>query len=735
MRQLVQSVRSGELELIDTPEPVVGPTEVLVRPSFSVVSAGTERAVRKLASASLLAKARARPDLVKQVIRRARSTGLRTTAQAVRSRLDETMALGYSAAGTVVRVGEAVEGLRPGMQVATAGAGHAELQVVAGLLAVAFDDRVSASDAAFATIGAIALQGIRVSGVEMGGRMAVIGLGLIGQITARLALAAGIDVVGIDIRDWTVQLATASGAHGLLEKGEETTRAVLDWSRGHGVDAVLITAATPSSDPARRAPALARDRAAVVVVGDVGLDLDRTPFYEKELSLRFARSYGPGRYARSYEDWAVDYPIGQVRWTEGRNIETFLGLVGSGRLRVDDLVTQRYDFADARAAYALLDDKTARYLGIQLVYPQPGPGRGPAQSPPPGAAAQPAPPPRILPGRGIGLIGAGNFAKGVLVPAFKSAGMEQFVAVTSARGASAQRMAEQVAFGSIAASVEELLANPGVDVAVIASPHDTHAAYAQQALAAGKHVFCEKPLALSAAELDAVEAAWRAHGGHLMVGFNRRHSPAVAQARAALGPSGGPLVVNVRVNAGELPAKHWYNDRRQGGRVLGELCHFIDTCDALVGMPAGWVGALRSGRPELALDADVVVTLGYPDGSLATIAYASGGHPSMPKERFEILGRGHSVVIDDFTELSIDGRTQRLGSQDKGHVAQLVPFREALERGGDPAATEAALASMRATLAVIESLMTGQMVARPAGDPTRTGPPMAPAGAAPAPGS
>ena len=373
MKSVVQPIKGGPVEVLDVPKPTPEPTEVLVRTLASVISSGTERAVTKLAQSSLLAKARARPDLVRQVVRKARTEGLAATAQSVRGRLAEDLPLGYSAAGEVVEVGSAVSGLRVGQLVATGGAGkanHAEFQAVPGLLCVPVPDGVPANDAAFTTVASIALHGLRLAEVGPGSKVVVIGLGLVGQLAARLGMAAGCDVMGIDPAAHARITTAGSGIQALDELGETTTEQVFAWSRGRGADAVLVCAASHSSAPVTRAPALCRDRAAIVIVGDVGLSLDRTPFYERELSLRFARSYGPGRYDMSYEAWGVDYPAGQVRWTEGRNFEAVLDLLAAGRLKVADLVTHCYDIADAAAAYELIDKRADPYLAIQLTYPK-----------------------------------------------------------------------------------------------------------------------------------------------------------------------------------------------------------------------------------------------------------------------------------------------------------------------------------------------------------------------------
>ncbi len=689
----MQSVRSGALRIIDAPDPVIGPTEVLVQTHHSVVSAGTERAVRQLASASLLQKAKARPDLVRQVVRKARTEGLRSTFEAVQARLDDEMPLGYSAAGLVLEVGEAVSAVRPGMRVATGGAGHSDLQVVAGNLAVPIPDAVESSSAAFATVAAIALHGLRLAEVGPGGKVCVIGLGLIGQLTVRLALASGLDVVGIDLREWAAHRASEYGALGLVEKGSDTTSTVLEWSRGRGVDAVMLTAATPSSEPMRRSADLARDRANIVVVGDVGLELERTPLYEKELSIKVARSYGPGRYERAYEEWAVDYPAGQVRWTEGRNIEAALDLMASGRMKVDDLVTHSFAFDRAADAYDVLGDPSAQYLGIQLDYPV---GRRPA------TAAQVMVTPVRGP-RAIGLIGAGNFARGVLVPAIRESGIGTIRAVSSAGGTSAARLAEKV--GATAMTTDDLLADETIDMVVVATSHDTHASLVVKALESDKHVFCEKPLALTEAELDSVVSAWEGSGKHLAVGFNRRHSPWIGKAIDVLRVASGPLVITYRVNAGALPASHWYNDRRQGGRLIGEICHFVDTCNALVGVSADAVSAFGGGLGEAMLADDVVVTLRYPDGSVAAITYATGGHASTAKERIDVLGRGHTIVINDFESMSLDEKVDK-GARDKGHRRQFDHL-AAQFQSQDGNSTIFAIDATRTCLAAVESIRAG----------------------------
>jgi predicted dehydrogenase/threonine dehydrogenase-like Zn-dependent dehydrogenase len=757
VKSVVQPVRGGPVEVLDVPQPTPEPTEVLVRTIASVISPGTERAVTALAQSSLPAKARARPDLVRQVVRKARAEGLAATAQSVRGRLAEDVPLGYSAAGEVVEVGSAVSGLRAGQLVATGGAGkanHAEFQAVPGLLCVPVPDGVPAKDAAFTAVASIALHGLRLAEAGLGSKMVVIGLGLVGQLAARLAMAAGCDVIGIDPAPHARITAAGSGVEALDELGEATTEQVVSWSRGRGVDAVLVCAASYSSAPVTRAPALCRDRAAIVIVGDVGLNLDRTPFYERELSLRFARSYGPGRYDTSYEGWGVDYPVGQVRWTEGRNLEAVLDLLAAGRLKVADLVTHCYDIGDAAAAYQLIERRSDPYLAVQLAYPNPetdvpvlprrivssavpapdslsSPSSPPAMtrptvpaprtplasvpsvSPPPTPvtpANSPAgePPTSGTPSAGlhtgIGWIGAGAFSTGTLLPAFRRAGFNRFVAVTSGGGITARRAADRYHFDKAVSGAFRVIDDPDVGIVVIATPHNTHAELAALALKDGRDVWCEKPVALSTDELAQVEAAWEASGRQLMIGFNRRWSPAVRPAQVALAGMASPKFLVYRVAAGPVPEGHWYTDRRQGGRILGEVCHFVDTAQALIGAEieetvsvlAGDRHGRGGGDGRVVPGNDAVVSLRFADGSLATICYGSA-LLKVGKELIEVTSGAHRLVIDDFRSLKLDGKTLWRGRQDKGHRACAAAFRRAVT-GGQALPTKAMLATTHATI-------------------------------------
>ena len=691
MKQIVQPVSGGPVTLLDVPRPVPEPTEVLVRTLSSVISPGTERAVTALAQSSLLAKARARPDLVRQIVRKVRTEGLAVTRQAVLGRLAQDLPLGYSAAGVVLETGCAVTGIRPGQLVTTGGAGkanHAEFQAVPGLLCAPVPGCVSVQDAAFTTIASIALHALRIAEAGPGSKVAVVGLGLIGQLAARLAMAAGCDVAGIDPAAHPRGVAAKSGVLALDECGAETTEQVLAWSRGRGADAVLVCAAGSSAAAVMRVPELCRDRAAVVIVGDVGLQLSRTPFYQRELSLRFARSYGPGRYDPSYEARGVDYPAGQVRWSEGRNFEAVLDLLAGGRLAVGDLVTHTFDIGDAADAYRLIGDRLEPHLAIRLDYPDtPDPER-PVQLRQ-AAAARDQP--------GIGLVGAGAFAAGTMLPALRAAGFSRLVAVASAGGLTATRLAQRHGFEKVVSGAGAVLADPDVSVLAIATPHDTHASLTVQALATGRHVWCEKPLALTEDELDAVRAAWLDSGRVLAIGFNRRWSPALAAARRTLAGITAAKLVVYRIAAGPVPADHWYRDPRQGGRLRGEVSHFIDTAQALVGAPIEDVTGLSGGGPCGPAD-DAVLALRFADGSLASIGYGSAV-PSAGKERIEVHAGDRRIVIDDFRLATADGKTIWKGRQDKGHRALAAAFRQAVDGAGE-LPTEEMLATMRATIRV-----------------------------------
>lgn len=663
----------------------------------SLLLAGSARPGRRLDTTNLIKKTVVRPDLTRPVIRRVHADNGRSTVTTVRGRLGDDTLLGYGAAGVAAAVGSVVDGVRPGMRVATASVGQGEYHVVPGLLTVPVPDSVTDQAAAFGAVAGVALQGIRQADVGVGGSVAVVGLGLLGQLTVRLALAAGLNAVGIDLRDWAAELVDEAGALGLVEGGGATTERIMELTRGRGVDAVVITASMRSSEPVSRAAEMVRDRGIVVVVGDVGLDLDRRMLHEQEIELRFARGFGAGRHDRSYEEWGVDYPVGHVRWTGGRNIEAYLDLVARGQLVVEDLVTHVFPVEDAMTAY---DTATSdeRALAVQLSFAAPPQVR----SSPVMLRSRPTTPSGLR----AGLVGAGAHARTTLLPALKAAGWaDDLVAVTSARGLSARELAERNGIGLIVPTAEDLLALDDIDVVFILSSHDSHAGLVVKALDARKHVFVEKPLALSQDEFDAVRATYDRGGSELFVGFNRRYSAAAVRVREMLAAGSGPVSICYRVNAGRLPDTHWYRDRRQGGRILGEVCQFIDLASWLISAQPTSVDACRSGRGELSLEEDVAVLLGYPDGSIATITYITGGHGGTPTERVEILGRGRTMVIDNFRRLGLDGRVVRGVRADMGHRSQLTLVRKVLRRElRDVESLAASYGTTEAALRVVAAL-------------------------------
>jgi predicted dehydrogenase/NADPH:quinone reductase-like Zn-dependent oxidoreductase len=597
-------------------------------------------------------------------------------------------------------------------RVACAGAGqanHAEIVAVARNLTVRVPGGVSLDDAAFVTVGAIALQGVRIADVRLGEACVVIGLGLVGQLTVQLLKAAGCRVFGIDVAADKVELARAQGTDGAcLRSDPDLVEKVRAFSLGRGADAILIAAATGSSDPIQLAPSLARDRAVVVALGMIGMDVPRNAYYEKELQVRLSRSYGPGRYDRSYEEDGVDYPVGYVRWTEQRNMEAFLDLVAGGTVHPSRLVTHRVPIADAERAYRIVTGEVVEpYLGILLEYPQ-----RPAAEAPTGTRVDLRPArPLARQTLRLGVVGAGSFARSVLLPALKKLNVE-LRGVATASAPSAQQTATRFGFGYAATDWRQVIEDDSVDAVLVATRHDLHASIAGAALRAGKAVFLEKPMALTEDELEDLMAAWRGSGRVLQLGFNRRFAPTYQRLKARFSGRRAPLVMAYRVNAGAVAPTAWVVDPVQGGgRLIGEVCHMVDVLVDLTGAPV--VSVFAQAAASVSAD-DVLLTLRFGDGSLGTIVYASGGDRSLPKESLEVLGGGVAAVLDDFRTLRLHsgGKTTRLGgqlsSQDKGHAAELAAFLEAVRSGkASPINPEDAAHVTRVTFAAVESIRAG----------------------------
>jgi len=688
--QLVQNRKSGDIELLEVPAPVCGPRSVLVQTLASAVSSGTERHMMKLGRQSMVRTALERPDLFGRVVTKFQREGLAATVRAVREKTGQAVALGYSSCGRVLQAGAEVADLRPGDLVACAGqnyASHAERVVVPRTLVARVPEGVAPEHAAFAALGAISLQGVRLARVQLGETVAVIGLGLLGQITVQLLVAAGCRVVAIDLDADRVELARQAGA-----TVAATNDALPESARG--VDAVVITADSATSEPIELAAELAREKGRLVVVGLVKTDLPRHEFFLKELEFIISRSTGPGRYDPGFEVEGRDYPYAYVRWTQTRNLEAFLDLLVRGRLQLDRLITHRFRFAEAPAAYQLLAGGE-RQMGIVFEYPA-----APALVRPVVVAKPSLAKPGSL---GIGFIGAGSFARTVLLPALAEQAEVRRLALAASSGLRARQAAARFGFETALADAEELIRQDGLDAVFIATPHSTHAALAASALQSGRHVFLEKPLCLQPQELDRLAEIHARSGRLLMVDFNRRFSPFARQARELLTKHSGPLSFHYRVNAGPLPAGHWLTLQSEGGRLIGEVCHFIDLVSFLAGsLPAR---VLATGSTT----GDVQVHLSLEDGSAGVIHYLTSNRAQLNKERLEIFAPDLVVELDDFLSATIHqgGRRRRLkwAGQDKGHRAAVGAFLAAVRQGGPPPIPFDSLARTTwATFAAVESV-------------------------------
>jgi predicted dehydrogenase/threonine dehydrogenase-like Zn-dependent dehydrogenase len=747
MKQLLQQVSGGEVEVVDVPAPKLLPGCVLVRTAASLVSVGTERASSEFARKNLLQKARTRPDLVREVWNKVRRDGLLSTITAVRSRMDQPSAPGYSSAGTVVSVAEDVTDIRPGDRVACAGAGHAvhaEFACIPRLLLARIpsesntnNSKVTFEHAAATTVGAVALHGVRTADVKLGDVVGVIGLGLLGQLTVQILKAAGCQVIGMDIARSRVDLALRVGANVAADSQASFKDACMQQSNGRGLDAVLITAQASSSDPVNLGAEVARDRAVIVAVGTVGMELERRTFYDKELDFRVSRSYGPGRYDVAFEQKGVDYPIGYVRWTETRNMEAFLQLLADGKIDVGALITHKFPISQAHSAYDLITGKSSQpFLGVLITYPDvPEPEQSQLSATKPVIAARTLAIPATE-SIAIGLLGAGSFATNTLLPVIKKVGGVTLVDVCSANGSKSHHAAKKFGFQKSSTDEDNLIGDPAINTVVVTTRHNLHARQVVAALNAGKHVFCEKPLCLNEDELRDIVNACQAHPSKplpsssslskpspsnpsplLMVGFNRRFAPLALKLKEFLLPIHEPLALHYRVNAGFIPADHWLNDPAQGGgRVIGEVCHFVDFLSFLVGTAPVEVQAHALLNPGKYSNDNVISWLRFADGSQATITYVANGDKSYSKERVEVFGGGAVAVLEDFRRLELvaSGKKQMHRSilaQDKGYRAEWHAFLEALRTGANsPLRLPEIVTTMLATFALEKSRATGQSV-------------------------
>jgi predicted dehydrogenase/threonine dehydrogenase-like Zn-dependent dehydrogenase len=702
VKQLVQSYRTGELKVTDVPAPRVTSGCVLVGTRVSLISSGTEKQLMDLAKASLAGKAMARPDLVRRVMGSLRREGVRTTIEKVIAKLDTPIPLGYSIAGEVIEVGRNISGFAVGDRVACGGASlanHAEINAVPKNLTVPIPAGVDDEDASFVTLGAIALQGLRQAAPTLGEGIVVMGLGLIGLLTVQLLKANGCRVLGFDPNPERAALARALGAD--LVVSSDLGTAVAGFTGGQGADVVIITAATKSNEPINKAAEVSRLKGRIVVVGMVGMTIDREIFYKRELELKLSMSYGPGRHDPEYEQEGHDYPLPYVRWTERRNMEAFLALIAEGKVTPKRLITHRFAIAKAEQAYQLME-RGEPHLAMLLTYPE---GIAPKLER------------RIERGKiastssgGVAFIGLGNYAKGVLLPAFQKVGGVKLTAVVTATGMSAGHAGERYGFPTIATNASAALSDPNTDIVVIATPHDTHAELACAALCAGKHVFCEKPLALDAKGLDNVETAARGAPGILSVGFNRRFAPLLVKAKAALVPRSGPLVMLYRVNAGTVPQDNWIQRGEGGSRIIGEVCHFIDALTFLAGsLPIEAQAVAARGHDDA-----ISILIRLADGSTGTIIYSSLGDAAVAKEYIEIFAAGRVIQLNDFRRLNVTiaGRsTTTRCAQDKGQHALVAAFLGATRGERDAPIPLLELKTVtETTFAIEEALRTGKSI-------------------------
>ncbi len=713
MKQVLQNRKTGRPFVGEVPVPALTRGRVLVRTVASLISAGTERAAVELVSKGLVKEARQRPDLVKAVVAKVKNEGLLNTFASVRDKMAASQSLGYSAAGVVAAVAEDVTEFQVGDRVACAGVGfasHAEVLSVPKNLCVRLPENVSFESGAYGTLGAIALQGVRLAEPTLGESIVVIGLGLVGQLTVQLLKANGCRVFGLDLDQSRVSLALELGADKASISNDEIAKEIEAWTRGYGADAVLITAATDSNQPIELAARVSRLKGRVIVVGVTGMDIPRAPFFSRELKLIISMSYGPGRYDPEYEERGQDYPLPYVRWTEKRNIESFLELIGEGRVNVERLTTHRFPITEADRAYQLISGNLQEpNLGVVLNYDPEAPVLRKISL---GAAA---PVRKSEKSVVLGVIGAGGYVPAMLLPHFKSEGVE-FCSIATATGISAHDVGKRFGFTYAVSSADEVLDEPSVNLVVIGTKNDTHAELARGALERNKHVFVEKPLALNDQQLESVLEAVAASSAKLMVGYNRRFSPLVQRAKEFFSNREAPLSLLYRVNAGRIPNEHWMQNAQEGGgRIIGEVCHFIDLMQYLTGaLPVSVFAESISANSSKIVDADsVFITLRFADGSNGTIAYISEGDKGLAKERVEIFGGGKIFVLDDFRRATLyrDGREEQvtLKTQDKGQQAQVRQVCANVLEGGPPLISiDDLAATSRATFRVLDSLRERQ---------------------------
>ncbi|TDI93007.1 MAG: oxidoreductase [Caldithrix sp.] len=716
MKQILQNYKSGELILEDVACPVCKPGGVLVQTAFSFVSSGTERMKVEQAKMSLIGKARARPDQVQKFLQSAKQEGFVKTYKKAMDRLDTPTPLGYSCSGRVVEVGRNIDEFHVGDLVACAGAGfanHAEVNFVPANLCSKIPEGVDLRDAVLTTVGSIALQGVRQGQVSLGENVAVIGLGLVGQIVAQIIKAMSCKVIGIDLDDSKLKLASDLGSDFVFNGKEELLlEKINNATLGGGIDTVIITAATSSNETILLAGNVLRDRGTIVIIGNVKMDLPWKLYYEKELNVVFSRSYGPGRYDKNYEEKGIDYPIGYVRWTEKRNMQTILELIRDGKIYTQKLISKSLPFAQAVEGYEMLEGDRS-IMSILFEYSgQDLNGRHAAK-----VAFQNRPAGSQEDKLGVSFLGAGKFAETMLLPHLKANPEVQLKGVVSGTGVTAGKAAKKFGFEGVVADAEEIFKNQNTNAIFIVTRHDLHAPNVVRGLESGKNVFVEKPLALTYDELAQIVKIFDAAEGGLMVGYNRRFSPHALHAKESIKKVNGPIEILYRINAGNFPADHWYQDMEEGGgRIIGEVCHFVDFVQFLSdAKPVRVYAETISGNKSALNNDNVSILIRLSDGSTATITYIANGDPSFEKERVEIFGNKIVAVIENFgqTVVAASGKTKSFKTRgiQKGHHEELTAFVNAIRSDKPlPISFESLVLTTLTTFKIVDSIRTGAPV-------------------------
>ncbi|MEE8577975.1 MAG: bi-domain-containing oxidoreductase, partial [candidate division Zixibacteria bacterium] len=680
--QVLQYDREKAPRVAEIPEPQMKGPGVIVDNHASLISVGTEKAMIDLSKMSLAGKARQRPEIVKQVLGKVKTEGILSTYNKVMARLKTPTTMGYSSAGVVREVHSAVDRFSPGDRVACAGFGyacHAEEVFVPGNLVVRIPDSVSFEEASFVTLGAIALQGVRIADVRLGENVAVIGLGLLGQLTCQLLRASGCRVIGMDIDDDKMQLARKLGTEEVMFSDSSAVEKVMEATSGRGVDAVIITAASQSSGPIELAGDIAREKGVVVGVGAVKMDIPRSSYYNKELQFRMSRSYGPGRYDYKYEEAGSDYPFGYVRWTENRNMQSFLELIGSKSIDVKTLITHRFAIEKAEDAYSIVSGETdEKCMGVVLTYPGLDSSARKRNSAISENQSESHSESRDGDKLGVGFVGAGGFATGVLLPGMAGVSLYRPISIMSGGGVSADSAAKRFNFEKAVSAFDEILSDDRIDTVFIANRHDQHAEMVVKSISSGKSTFVEKPLCMNRDELETIRACCQKSDSALMVGFNRRFAPLVQQMRSTISKTSYPVSMYYRINAGFIPSGSWIQDKEVGGgRIIGEVCHFVDLMAFLCGSLPISVHAEALAMPDERYrnDDNLQIMIRFDNGSVCTISYIASGNKAMPKEYIEVIGGGTAMTLDDFRTLTVaEGSKMQIikgRGQDKGHVDML----------------------------------------------------------------